>query len=72
MAKPGKPVAAPTSPPRINVDDPDQVILLTLAALFTGIAIARGMAPLPELAQDSVAIARALIDAVLTAPAPPQ
>jgi hypothetical protein len=55
---------------RIDENDPDQLVRLALAALFTTAAIARGAEPNTMLATDSVTCANALVDAVASRDAP--
>lgn len=65
MAQPTK----AAKPPLIDINDPDQVILLALSTLFAGIDIARGN-PV-NVAQRSVKIARELLADVVTEPTKP-
>lgn len=67
MSKPAKP--GPAS--RIDVENPDQIIVLALSALFTAVAIARGIGANAELARASVDCANALINATIVKPDKP-
>lgn len=74
MAEPGEPTATDaSSAPLIDVEDPDQMILLGMSALFVAAAIVshREQIPTRMLAHVCVACARELIDAVVNPQADP-
>jgi len=67
-------MSKPAKPGRINVEDPDQVILLALSALFAAVSIARGdsaRTPAAAIARASLECANALIDAAVAKPDKP-
>lgn len=59
---------------RIDIDNPDQVVLLALSALFAAVSIARGDSArmgAAAIARSSVECANALIDAAVAKPDKP-